>query len=252
MLSSYIYDNPLNETLKAFVCGEMGISEFILLYNESDEIADYLNHIVDYIETNNVSIKKRTIFMKNVNQNKPFEARSDIELFIKKYAQSFVTLSQSWKENPPLVGEFLKKLTPLTAYGANSIHSIVADIYYQIDPSLIKTEVYHQEYVFSIDVLPGYLSGGVSAESYVSQYIMPKYPATMKKGERKRLIREEIKQSFLRDCKGYPRWLQSPEWPMGSDGKPMIYTGQKSFDDYSEYYFRDAITNRKETVTQWW
>lgn len=37
MLSPYIYNNPLNETLKAFVCGEMGMSEFISLYNESDE-----------------------------------------------------------------------------------------------------------------------------------------------------------------------------------------------------------------------
>ena len=244
MLSSYIYNNLLNETLKAFVCGEMGMSDFIILYNESDEISNYLNHIVDFIEKNDISIKKRTIFMKNVNQNKPFEARSYIEQFIKEYAQNFLDLSHSWKENPPPVGEYLKKLSPLTAHGANLIHSIVADIYYQIDPSL--------EYEFSIDVLPGYLSGGVSAESYVSQYIMPKYPATMKKGERKRLIREEIKQSFLRDCKGYPRWLQSPEWPMGSDGKPMIYTGQKSFDDYSEYYFRDATTNDKHTVTQWW
>lgn len=252
MLSSYIYSNPLNETLKAFVCGEMSMLDFISLYNKSDEIAHYLNHIVDYIEKNNVTIKKRTIFMKNVNQNKPFEARSYIEKFIKEYAQSFVNLSLSWKENPPLVGEYLKKLSPLTAYGANLIHSIVADIYYQIDSSLEKTEKYHQEYEFSIDVLPRYLCGGVSAESYVSQYIMPKYPATMKKGERKRLVKEEIKQSFLRDCKGYPRWLQSPEWPMGSDGKPMVYTGQKSFDDYSEYYFRDVITNSKETVTQWW
>ena len=31
---------------------------------------------------------------------------------------------------------------------------------------------------FSPDVLPGYLAGGISAENYVSQYILPKYPAT--------------------------------------------------------------------------
>ena len=49
MLSSYIYSNPLNETLKAFVCGEMSMLDFISLYNKSDEIAHYLNHIVDYI-----------------------------------------------------------------------------------------------------------------------------------------------------------------------------------------------------------
>ena len=174
--------------------------------------------------------------MKNVNQNKPFELRSHVEQFIKEYAQNFRDLSDAWKNDPPKVGAYLKTQTHLTAYGAFKMHSIVADIYYE----------------FSLDVLPGYLAGGVSAENFVSQHILSKYPSTLRKGERKRLVKEEIKQAFQRDCKGFPRWIQMPEWPIGSDDKPMVYMGQKAFEHNTEYYFRDSTTNENHIVTQWW
>ena len=252
MFPSSIFENPVLTEIKEFVCGQMNISEFILKYNKSDDLSNYLDLVIDYIAANHISIKRRTILMKNVNQNKPFEMRSYVEIFIKDYAQSFRDLSESWKANPPKVGTYLKTISPLTAHGAFKIHSIIADIYYQIDPSLERTEQYHAEYEFSLDVLPGYLAGGISAENYVSQFILSKYPASMKKGERKRFVREEIKLAFQRDCKGFPRWIQMPEWPLGSDQKPMIYTGQKAFDHYTEYYFRDAVTGELRIITQWW
>ena len=238
--------------IKSFVVGEMNIGDFIREFNTSEEITQYLEWVIERIEKEHLPIKRRTVYMKGVAQNKPFEVRSYAERYIKEYAQSFRDLSDEWKENPPKLGEHLHKIAYQTAHGAFVIHATVADIYYQIDPLLVRSEKYHEEYEFSLDVLPGYLAGGITAENYVSQYIMPRFPATMKKGERKRLIKEEIKNTFLRDCKGYPRWIQMPEWPLGSDGKPMLYTGQKNFEHHSEYYFRDAISDEKHTVKQWW
>jgi hypothetical protein len=252
MFPSYILENQLCTVIKEFVSGQMNISQFVMRYNQSDDLANYLDLIVNFIATHNIPIKRRTVLMKNVNQNKPFEIHSYVETFIKDYAQNFRDLSDNWKANPPKVGAYLKTLSHLTAQGAFKIHSIVADIYYQIDNSLERTEQYHAEYEFSLDVIPGYLAGGISAENYVSQFILSKYPASMKKGERKRLVREEIKLAFQRDCKGFPRWIQMPEWPMGADGKPMVYIGQKTFEHNSEYYFRDPTTNEKHTITQWW
>ena len=252
MFPSHIYSNPLLSPIREFVSGNMDISDFVALYNQDNTIGDLFDYIIDYIEANQLPIKRRTVFMKNGNQNKPIVARSEVETFIKEYAQSFNDLSIEWKKNPPKCSAYLKRLNHLTVWGAKKIHSTVSDIYYQIDTELIKSERYWEEYEFILDVLPGYLLGGVSSENYVSQYILPKYPETMKKGERKRLVKEEIKLAFKRDTNGYPRWLQMPEWPMGSDKKPMIYISQKSFRDYTEYYFRDAVTNEKYTVTQWW
>lgn len=247
-----IHENPVSTIIKEFVCGKMNISDFMMRYNQSDNLADYLNSIVDYIAAHNIPIKRRTVLMKNVNQGRPFELRSYTEQFIKEYAQNFQDLSNAWKENPPKVGAYLNTLSHLTALGAYTIHSIVADVYYQIDPSLERTEQYHEEYEFLLDVLPGYLAGGISAENYVSQFILSKFPASMKKGERKRLVKEEIRLAFQRDGKGFPRWIQAPEWPMGTDKRPMIYTGQKAFEHHTEYYFRDAVSNENNTVTQWW
>lgn len=252
MLPSYICENPLCAVIKEFVSGQMNISEFVMQNDQSDDLANYLDSIVNYIATYDLPIKRRTVLIKNVNQNKPFEMRSYVEQFIKEHAQSFRDLSDNWKAHPPKVGAYLKTLSPLTAHGAFKMHSIVADIYYQIDPSLERTEQYHAEYEFSLDVLPGYLAGGISAENYVSQFILSKYPASMKKVERKRLVREEIKLAFQRNCKGFPRWIQMPEWPIGSNEKPMIYMGQKAFEHHSEYYFRDGATSEKCTITQWW
>lgn len=240
------------EKIRSFVVGEMDMDNFVDLLNTSDEITRYLECVIEQIEKEHLPIKRRIICMKGVAQNKPFEVRSYAERYIKEYAQSFRDLSDKWKEYPPKVGEHLRKLAYQTAHGAYVIHGTVADIYYQVDPTLVRTKKYHTEYEFSLDVLPGYLAGGIAAENYVSQHIIPKYPASMKKGERKRLVKEEIKQAFPRDCKGFPRWIQMPEWPIGTNDTPMVYWGQKAFQDHSEYYFRDRITNEKHTVTQWW
>ncbi len=252
MFPTDICQNPILDKVKAFVCGGMPITEFMEMYARSNNIADYLDSIIDHIEKHNIPIQRQTVLIKNVNQNQPFEQRSYVERFIKAFAQDFRDLSEKWKEAPPKVSPYLNKLSPFTAAGAYEIHNIVSDIYYQIDSVSERTAKYHDEFVFSLDVLPGYLAGGISAENYISQNILSKYPSSMKNGERKRLVKEEIKTAFPRDCKGYPRWIQMPEWPMGSNEKPMAYIGQKAFERFSEYYFRDTETNERTTVKQWW
>lgn len=252
MFSSHDFSEMAIDSIKAFVKGDLPIADFMDLYQQSDEISAFLEWVIDTIATEQIPIKRQTIFMKNVNQNKPFQARSHAEEFVKEYCQSFRDLSEPWKASPPKVSDYIRKISHLTAHGAVEIYGIVADIYYQVDPAFPRTEKYMEKYSFSLDVLPGYLAGGISAENYVSQYILSKYPVTMKKGERKRLVKEEIKQAFLRDCKGFPRWIQMPEWPIGTNNKPMVYTGQKAFEHHSEYYFRDSDTSEKHTVKQWW
>ncbi len=252
MFSSHDYSEVTIDYIKAFVKGDLPIADFMELCHQSDEIFSFLEWVIDIITAEQIPIKRRTVFIKYANQNKTFqEQRSYAEQFIKEYCQSFRDLTDVWKENPPRVGDHIRTLSYLTAHGAMRIYGIVADIYYQVDPDFPRTEKYMEEFIFSFEVLPGYLAGGGSAENYVSQYILVKYPASMKKGERKRLVKEEIKQAFLRDCKGFPRWIQAPEWPIGEKNKPMIYTGQKAFEHYSEYYFRDRETNGRHTVTQW-
>ena len=139
MFPLHFLEDPSVERIKDFVCGKMDISEFIAIYNQSDAISDYLNSVLDYIATQKIPVKRRMVFIKNVNQNKPFALRSYVENFIKESAQHFYDLSDEWKAAPPKVGAYLKTLSHLTTLGAFKFHSIVADIYYQIDPELVST-----------------------------------------------------------------------------------------------------------------
>ncbi len=118
--------------------------------------------------------------MQNVNQNKPFDVRSYVEQFIKESTQDFCDLSDDWKNNPQQAREHLNSLKYSTARGAFVFHSIVADIYYQIDNLLEKAEKHEKEYEFLLDVLPRYI-GGSAAEGFISEHILSKYPDCMKK-----------------------------------------------------------------------
>ena len=97
MFPQYICESPLCAVIKNFVSGEMNISEFVMQYNQSDDLANFLDSIVNYIAAHDIPIKRRTVLIKNVNQNKPFELRSYVEQFIKEHVQNFRDLSDNWK-----------------------------------------------------------------------------------------------------------------------------------------------------------
>ena len=80
----------------------------------------------------------------------------------------------------------------------------------------------------------------------------------MSKSAKKKIVREEIRKLFKRQTKGYPRWVQSPEWPIGINNKPMTFVKQvnckakSEHDDYSEYYFIDEETSNEKIVRQYY
>ena len=101
MFPAHNFSAATINVIQSFVKGDLPIADFMGEYQKSHEIAAFLEWVIDTIATEHIPIKRRTVFMKNVNQNKPFEARSYAERFIKEYAQSFRDLSDSWKANPP-------------------------------------------------------------------------------------------------------------------------------------------------------
>ena len=55
----------------------------------------------------------------------------------------------------------------------------------------------------------------------------------------------------------YPRWVQSAEWPLGQNNKPMKFVEQKrkkgkSYEMmmYTEFWFEDVETGEKRAVEQ--
>lgn len=232
-----------------FIEGRMDMDSFMAHAGKDGKILEYLQGIVDQIVKNKLPTRRRTVTMKGVNQNQPFQIFNYVEEFVPELRDRNHMI---YPGTPvPAVKQYLSCWSHKTAGGALKIYDIVADIYYQVDDRLIRTEKYMESYQFSLDVLPGYV-GGIDAENYISSVIIPKYPEDMKKTMRKNKIKEEIRSTFLRDGKGYPHWIQDPQWPLGENGIPMIYTGQKKHEGFTEYFFRGNGTEEKRMIRQCW
>lgn len=258
MFPDYIINNKTKDIVRDFVIGSMLIDDFMeLLYKENGEIFDYLQGIIDYMAVNDIEPKRQIEFRKYGSQNTPVAMRSSVEDLILKYRRTNKAIFDADPNFCPTLREHLKNELHKTAAGAFVIHYTVSDIYFQIDDETKRTEIYHDAYVFSLDVLPSYL-GGVDAENYISEHIISKIPEGLGRGAKKKIVKEEIEKQFKRQTQAYPRWIQSPEWPIGSNNKPMIYVKQVNHkaktehDDYYEYYFIDENSGEERIIRQGW
>lgn len=231
--------------IKSFVIGEISIKDFMKQYNENNEISNWLQYVLDEMIRNDLPVKKRTYVDE---RGKSYTPKSTVEELIPKLAISDSMLHPSWRQ-PPTVAEYIGYFNAGSISGAYSIYLLISDIYYQVDDEAEQVDFYENEYGFMLNTVPQYLEGGDS-EEYICNYILPDFPPTMKKTERKTKARAAIRNAFKREIKGYPRWLQSSKWPIGENNLPMIYIKQKLDIDYAEYYFKDQTTGEIVVVKQ--
>ncbi len=140
-----------------------------------------------------------------------------------------------------------------TASGAGLFFDRLYTVFCQYDPTTPYDRTrYNEAFDFMLDVVPQYLEGG-AGEIYIQEHIIPQYPDTMKKGERKKAVKAAIKEAFKSE-KGYPAWLQSSEWPLGKDGKPATYLGKKKTHggEAAIFRFRDESDGSEIQVEQWY
>ena len=71
------------------------------------------------------------------------------------------------------------------------------------------------------------------------------------------LMSNIIKELFHIESNKYPRWIQSPEWPIGENGVPMRFVSQKRKKGkeyetilYTEFLFEDVKTGEQRVVEQ--
>ena len=228
------------QTIRKFLSGEMDIVDFRRIYDTDPAIDDFLQGIIDELKADP---DRETV---------PY-------LYVLGKREYKITATVDGLRNPGLdparqqlygsVRALLGETDVQTALGATQMYGRVYEIYLQIDPTFPRYNRYSDEYGFAQDVIPAYLEGGAS-EHYIQKYIIPLYPATMKKAERKKAVKAAIKEAFKSE-KGYPAWPQSSEWPMGADGKPATYIGKgKAEGDLRRFLFRDESTGEIITVEQ--
>lgn len=236
------------QTLIDFLSGRLDIVEFRKMYDSDPAINEFLQGIIDsmrekgqkpinraYANDGDKSVRFSTVtFLLSP------ELYRDIPAAPPRYTSVRACLNYEFRMDTHDVE---------TASGASLFYSDVYDIYYQTDQSVSYCERYHKAYGFALDVIPEYLLGG-EAEKYIQRYILPQFPDTMKKTERKRAIKLMIREKF-RTEKGYPCWVQQSEWPICKNGEPATYVGKgKSNGDIRRFLFRDEATGEIITVEQ--
>ena len=239
------------QTIVDFLSGKLDIVEFRHLYDEKPEIDAFLQKIIDD--------------MKKDYSRKPIPYTCLVGGEEHSFSSVVPYLLEPHKDPGRLYGppkyESVRQLLTYqfrmvthdveTASGASAFYSEVYEIYTQIDQSVPFFHKYSDAYSFAIEVIPEYLEGGES-EKYIQTHIIPLFPETMKKSDRKKAIKAKIKEDFKSE-KGYPCWAQESEWPMDKEGKPCTYIGKgKSEGDLRRFRFRDETTGEEVIVEQFY
>ena len=239
------------QTIVDFLSGKLDIVEFRRLYDEKSEIDAFLQKIIDDI--------------KKDYSRKPIPYTCLVGGEEHSFSSVVPYLLEPHRDPGRLYGppkyESVRQLLTYqfrmvthdveTASGASAFYSEVYEIYTQIDQSVPFFYKYSDAYSFAIEVIPEYLEGGES-EKYIQKHIIPLFPETMKKSERKKAIKAKMKEVFKSE-KGYPCWAQASEWPMDKEGKPCTYIGKgKSEGDLRRFRFRDETTNEIIVVEQFY
>ena len=236
------------ETIAAFLRGEMDIVAFRKLYNEQPEINNFLQGVIDEVRRTNAP----TLYHWETRKDGvKVHSRSVVDNLLQRDMDFF----QRFPEMLPRYGnvrEALMQPGDVRCSGdALKFYSRVYDIFLQHDPEIPYDRQYGDAYDFVLDVVPQYLHAGPS-EAYIREQIFPRFPETMKKGERKKAIKAKIKELFLSE-KSWPHWMYyQSDWHFGKDGLPAVFVRQQTNGDTheTEFIFRDRSDGTLIAVTQ--
>lgn len=106
---------------------------------------------------------------------------------------------------------------------------------------------YGEKYGYLLDIQPTWLD---ISDDGIFQQILDEIPQELSKTQRIKLGKERVKELFKYD-KTYPRWIQSPEWPI-VNGKPLVFSHQEKVkdDDFHTYYYFYNEDTKEQTVIE--
>ena len=104
------------------------------------------------------------------------------------------------------------------------------------------------DYDLCMDACPQFIGGVEIASANIIGAILATVPRTLSKAKRKKEAKEKILKAFHIEGNKYPRWKQSPEWPL-YQGTPMKFVRTKKVNtEVSIHYFVDLESGFERTV----
>ncbi len=216
--------------IRNFIIGYMTFNDFIENYNKNDDIRVFINKLMvgkkmdtSYYDFNTYKIVKQTDDF-------------NIDYYIKKH--------------------WCKIKNGYISYSAGNrlnIHDLISRIYRNtIDESIKATDYYDSYFDFLLDYCPRYLYSIDIENSGILDRLLESIPSDLKKSERGKIFKQELKEMFYIEGNKYPHWLQDSEWPLSKTGKPTKYLrSEKAYgSEARNYYFLDVDTNEEIVVFQ--
>ncbi len=108
---------------------------------------------------------------------------------------------------------------------------------------------YKNDYDLLLDMQPSWLD--CDDDQGILDKIIAELPKDLSRTKQIAWGKAKIKELFRYD-KTYPRWIQSPEWPI-VNGKPLVFSHQRKAgkdDERTFYYFYDPDTKEETVITQ--
>jgi len=142
---------------------------------------------------------------------------------------------------------FLKSQNWLSASGQLNISGEISRFLLRYDYPFIPTDQYSERFKFLLDVQPSWLD--ILDEKFLDNNIIAKIPKEIKSKTGKiKWSKNKLKELFTYETT-YPRWIQSPEWPI-KDGVPLHFVRQSKNKEITQFHFINKSTNEEVVIEQ--
>ena len=131
-----------------------------------------------------------------------------------------------------------------------NLHATLRQIYTFYHPEVVCTQRYDKAFDIYLDAIQDCFDGS-EVENVVEKIIQDALLSSSAKTKQRATAKTMVKEAFHVTDRKRPRWIQGPEWPMGTDS-PMQYIEQKRSGEEVHYVFRDVTTGETRTIIQWY
>lgn len=218
--------NPLVEQV---LTGNIDMEQFLKKLQDDPELQEYIRRLVPEEAKEDPS----HVFWKSVSYPSVKRDHFDYYRFIFRMANSDL-----WASHPDgRIGKYL------------NIFSLLKKAYLYYYPDIVCTRRYEDVFDVYLDAV-GDCFEGPEVCALVEQIILDAMQLSAKT-KRVKQARTVLRDVFHIEGSKRPRWIQGPEWPIGSRS-PMQFTGQKKAGETVDYTFQDVDTGNIRIIKQYY
>ena len=125
----------------------------------------------------------------------------------------------------------------------------------QTAPKVINySTIVDERLIFISKVCPEYIGGSDIEKNGILFKLYDELPKNISTYEKEQLYKLKLNECFQVSSECYPSWLCEPQWPIGTNGKPMRFIEQKQIKNNdmisASFVFEDVDTGEQKTVNQ--